>query len=47
MKNNANEERNENHPSEEWEKPSVKELDVTAITLSGDGGGNWDGDSYS
>jgi hypothetical protein len=31
---------------EEWEKPSVKELDVTSITKSGVNI-NWDGTTYS
>lgn len=36
----------EKNPMEEWEKPSVKELDVTSITKSGINI-NWDGSSYS
>ena len=31
---------------EEWEKPSVKELDINTVTLAG-AGGTWDGASYS
>ena len=31
----------------EWEKPSVNELDINAITLLGPPGGVWDGDGYS
>ncbi len=39
-------EKKEENVIEEWEKPSVKELDVNAITLSG-AGLTWDGASYS
>lgn len=37
---------NESTMIEEWEKPSVKEMDINAITLAG-AGGSWDGASYS
>jgi hypothetical protein len=39
-------EKNEGNLIEEWEKPSVKELDINTITLAGLGG-TWDGASYS
>jgi hypothetical protein len=38
--------RDKENLTEEWEKPSVKELNINAITQSGDHM-SWDGGSYS
>jgi hypothetical protein len=40
-------EKNEHDSIEEWEKPSVKELDINSITLSGSTGKGGDGGMYS
>lgn len=41
------EEREEHKLGAEWERPSVKELDINAITLSGTGALVFDGAVYS
>jgi len=38
--------KNEINLTEEWEKPSVKEMDINSITKSGEHM-SWDGGSYS
>ena len=38
--------KNEMSLIEEWEKPSVKELDINSLTQGGFSGG-WDGGGYS